>query len=622
MDEKKPWRLVLEIVDKTTRYIERTAGSYKHSSDIIECMFDRPIDVDMYGNIDAVDIFHSVFMFDYKMDQRVKEHGTIASFDDEVYTSYLHFDFDSADDPSESLRDVRKLIDRLDTIGVDVYSCCKVYYSGSKGMHVFVLNDDIAKVSGLKNTNSIVKFVCSNLADGLKTFDTSVYDKVRLIRCANSKHSKTGRYKIPMTVSEAQSLSMDEIIEMSSEQRDFEYAYKSSCNDYIADVIKEYTEDKKAERLPSTSKSSLIDGIANGFAKGSINTGLTSVAGMLHTHGLSDDIVSAVIASINSNSEGPLEEKYLDTIVKSVSRYKIKQEYQPIADDDIVDMHTAYAKWKESRLRAPRIKSGYDMLDPHLFTFDEGKVMMVAARAGIGKTNWGLQVANTIAESIDGEALFCSLEMSRSAIFYRAARIEGSYDMGDESNEEFTGFLLENEQICNDVCDRWDRIKIVDKDGLNISQIETYLKKANEMSGGRTKVLLVDYVGLISGTEDYKGLSEVAREFKNVAKRNNVRIVILVQLSRAAGDGSETVRLDHLRGSGSLEEAADIIIGMWRSTGDERRVHVIMLKNRDGERGVKFDLLQKCLVYANVPYDDSMDVENVAPSGQKRFGKR
>jgi replicative DNA helicase len=82
-----------------------------------------------------------------------------------------------------------------------------------------------------------------------------------------------------------------------------------------------------------------------------------------------------------------------------------------------------------------------------------------------------------------------------------------------------------------------------------------------------------------------------------MAKRLNTRVIMLVQLNRNAGSGNIEPEMHHIRDSGSVEEAADIILGLWRGSDESNRVHCKFLKNREGIRGAKFDLVQTGLSY-------------------------
>jgi replicative DNA helicase len=113
----------------------------------------------------------------------------------------------------------------------------------------------------------------------------------------------------------------------------------------------------------------------------------------------------------------------------------------------------------------------------------------------------------------------------------------------------------------------------------------------------QVSAVFIDYGGLIRGAEDYNKISSIARGLKELSKKLNTRVMCAVQLSRAAGDGTIPVTMDMLRDSGAWEEAADYIIGAWFSRSDQHRIHASILKNRQGERDVLFDIINKGLYY-------------------------
>ena len=70
-------------------------------------------------------------------------------------------------------------------------------------------------------SNCIYKYI-ANFAKGFtpnKTVDTQIYDNKRLFRIPNTRHEKSGLYKIPITLNELQTLSIDQIREMAVKQR-------------------------------------------------------------------------------------------------------------------------------------------------------------------------------------------------------------------------------------------------------------------------------------------------------------------------------------------------------------------------------------------------------------------
>jgi KaiC/GvpD/RAD55 family RecA-like ATPase len=565
------------------------------------------------------DAYTSVFTYQEEMNEHIKVAGTVRGYDGPVYTGYVHFDFDSDIDVTRAQKDTVELLDRMELFSIDVEKSCKIHFSGKKGFHVILYSKDIELISGRNDTNAIVKHVASKMAEGLKCFDSTPYDKTRLIRATNSLHGKSDMYKIPLTFKEIKTMMSSEIMSLARTQRDLKFETEPCSSQYIYEIIKDYEDNGSEKRQSTTSKSGLLLGLRDGFSSGERNSGLASVAGMLHSRGLSDDLVLEYTALANTRNDPPLPDIDVETIVRSVTRYKIDQKYIPEKDEDIKTMKDAYDTWRRQKLlirdRGLRLSSGFGRMDKGLYSFDEGKVMMIAARPGVGKTLMGMQVANTMATSLGGKVLFSSLEMQSSAIFYRASRIDASETMAEVENEEFTEFLLDNEDECMKTVSKWNNMLTVDRDGLSLEQIEAYYNRANE--NGEIKVLLIDYLGLVSGTNDYKGLSDVARELKNMAKRLNTRVIILVQLNRKAGDGTQEVFLDHLADSGQVEAAADIILGMWLSPDDPSRIHVKSCKNRDDRRDRKYDFIQKGMSYTETDFDDSQDFKEETKKGPK-----
>lgn len=566
------------------------------------------IDFDMFGIPFVQDAYHSVYKFDSEFKELLDTQHSVRGFNGRVYTSMFHWDMDDSDSLGNARRDTIELVDRLMEIGVEE-SNLRCYFSGRKGFHVFLLSNDIEQYNGNANTNEYIKYVCSHLAKGLKSFDESVYDKTRIIRCANSFHSKGLCYKIPITVDELNSMLEVQLLELAKGMRELDVFEEYSSLEYIQTLLSEYSEEANSpdyRRKPKVDGGTLVEGIYNGFEDGNRNVGLTSLAGLLHSRNITDSVVHAICTAVNNQSDSPMEESDIKTIVESVSKYKINEDFKPPEKSEILTMKEAAERWRYSKRNRQKIETGFEALDKELYTFDAGKVLMIAARSGIGKTSLGMQLANNLACNLGGEALFASLEMSSSAIFYRAAQINSGGDTRDA--EKFTNYLLDDNEYCERVANSWHSLRIIDKEGLSLDKIEAYFNMLQEENNGNTKCLIVDYLGLVANATDYHGVSEVARGLKNIAKRLNTRVIMLVQLSRGAGDGTIEPRLNHMRDSGSIEEAADIILGMWRSTANQYRIHCKMLKNRDGILGVTFDLMQDGLNYKSADFDDSNDV--------------
>jgi KaiC/GvpD/RAD55 family RecA-like ATPase len=597
------------------RYSEQVIGDIYKRGNIVEIP-DSNINIDAFGH-SVENAFHSVYMYDHNMITHVEENSSVRGFDGPVMADAFVWDFDHNEDIGKSQADAIELIERLESMGIDNNSI-RVFFSGNKGFHVYFLSKELKDLGCSHIIPQISKMVCKNIAEGLQTADESIYDRTRIIRVINSKHPKSGLYKIPLDIEELRNCGTEDIQEMAQEQREPDFFESWDTADYIQGLIDSYvSNDKGNKKDRKTAKTTMVDGILEGFKDGNRNVGLSSLAGVLHSRNISDDIVFGLLSAVNEKSDDPLSEDSLMTIVNSVGRYPVEAIYEDPDEDDIITMEQAAERWLHLKQNRVYMETGYSHLDEQLVNFDPGKVMMVAARGGVGKTGWSMQLCNDMAKSQGGYNLFCSLEMPASAIFYRAAQIEMNKDDKFMEASAFNDFLLDDDDIKKKTFEQWKNTIMIDKPSLSIQQIEKYFVQAQEKYNGECKTLLIDYVGLIANTEDYRNLSIVAKELKNIAKRLNIRIVLLVQFSRKAGDGTIEPSMDMMRDSGSLEEAADIVIGMWRSPDDPMVLHVKFLKNRDGLLGYKFDLVQEGLKYTSRDFTE--DKNTIQFTGDKTW---
>ena len=255
------------------------------------------------------------------------------------------------------------------------------------------------------------------------------------------------------------------------------------------------------------------------------------------------------------------------------------------------------------------VSTGFKSLDNYLLGLRAGQMMVVGARPGVGKTAFALNLALNAAASGASVAFF-SLEMSKTEI---AQRLLAS---------EATSISLQNIRSGNIPNDAWSDvinatgrlsrldIQIDDTPGTTVTEIRT---KARRMLRGKEQgIVIVDYLQLLSAPSNGRRndsraneVSEMSRGIKIMAKELGVPVVALSQLnrdveSRSGGRGenskSKRPQLSDLRESGSIEQDADIVILLDRSTTEEEAARpdrpdqgitdFIIAKNRSGGLGV------------------------------------
>lgn len=133
----------------------------------------------------------------------------------------FHMDFDNEESPDKARKEavavVKKLIQDYEVPEENI----EIAFSGMKGISLTV---DCRVFSAESSVflpliwKSIVQELITKLK--LKIADTSVYDRRRLWRLLNSKHQKTGLYKIPLTLTESEKLTIKEIKEKAAKPRE------------------------------------------------------------------------------------------------------------------------------------------------------------------------------------------------------------------------------------------------------------------------------------------------------------------------------------------------------------------------------------------------------------------
>ena len=129
-----------------------------------------------------------------------------------------------------------------------------------------------------------------------------------------------------------------------------------------------------------------------------------------------------------------------------------------------------------------------------------------------------------------------------------------------------------------------------------MEQLEQALDATQAKADHPVSVLAIDYLSLLNtrdlGNNLYGQISCAAREMKNLAKRRDLAIICLCQVSRASGeDGSTPLNIYSARESGAIEESADFLLGLYRPHLHEEEDNIIavqILKNRKGQDGVEF----------------------------------
>jgi replicative DNA helicase len=249
--------------------------------------------------------------------------------------------------------------------------------------------------------------------------------------------------------------------------------------------------------------------------------------------------------------------------------------------------------------------TGFPGLDLRIGGLRDGRVYVIAARPGMGKTSLATQMIRSVVTSNAERrgVLFASLEMPRDQIGERLISQECVLDtrkveLGMLTRQEWTGVTEASSKI-----GKWPLI-IEDRAALTVSLLRSSIRRAarrleREFGVGLGMVAL-DYLQLMGDTDLPRGLNDNSRierqsaGIKDISKEFNVPVLLLSQLNRDCEKRpNKRPQLSDLRSSGAIEQDAHTIMFLYRDDQyreegavKDNQAEVIIAKARGGRTGV------------------------------------
>jgi hypothetical protein len=258
------------------RYIEVVRGGYKarRSGKMVER--ENPFLLDCFGRPAEGEIHASVFV--YPIDavayresplkgtdgERGQGKGSIAGYDGPVKAMGLHIDLDGEGDPNLVLGEARDLVSKLREVYAVAPSNIRVFFSGNRGFHFYILDEKFKDQSGSEGVPLAIAKACRQLAGQYGCFDGQVYNRTSLLRVTNTRHPKTGLYKVPLSHQTLQSWTWEQIQNYAKCQRSLRDSIEvvSQPMDLYAETLKDYLPllDKRFNRDPASGVIRFEDG--------------------------------------------------------------------------------------------------------------------------------------------------------------------------------------------------------------------------------------------------------------------------------------------------------------------------------------------------------------------------
>ena len=576
------------------------------------------------------DWYSTLFYYPKEIVPYFEQDKSIRGYSGKAYSKSLVWDFDCDTDVSKAQKDTITLLERLQSDSVAINSSVSVWYSGSKGFHVScALNEEV--------TPDVMKTVCSNLAKGLETYDAVIYNATRIFRIPNTKHQKTGLYKIEIEPDELLNLTIEQIKQKASRPSFLNFTPIPTT----ANLLQKYQvlETKIAPKFVATSKTStngirgldtinwknmpknlprciyaLQHGIAKpgerenvffrlanfyrnqGFPKevtGRLLKGIAELNHRLYPEApkiSKDEIWNMAVASayreggnfkqvagatgISSNDD--LIKNYCDclnTNVECILHSRNNKANTTIQIDQVADWFTDFAKNYDTNI----VRTGIKFIDENM-RLQSGASYLLVGSTGSGKTTLSLNIMEN-ANKLGQYTMFFSLDMEKRMVYLKLAQKLTKY-----SQREIFKFYKENNvekmaEIKSVIAKTYSKTYFDFSSTLTADQMRDKVLATEERTKNKIKLVIVDYAGRMAGpfSDTYANAKFNALKSKEVADLTDATWIFIAQISRNTGDSFNPLRTKRCaKESGDWEDAASGIITMWRPyAGIEGRDNVM-----------------------------------------------
>ncbi len=273
-----------------------------------------------------------------------------------------------------------------------------------------------------------------------------------------------------------------------------------------------------------------------------------------------------------------------ESTVFSLAQQHLKQVFTPVKSilaesfDRLDELHKS-----AGALRG--VPSGFSDLDETLAGMQDSNLLILAARPGVGKTAFALNIAQNAAFRYKLPVGFFSLEMSKEELMDRLLVSQAEIDAWKMK----TGRLDEDEfsKLSDAMGELYETpLYIDDTPGMSILEMRTKARRLQAEHGLR--LVIVDYLQLARPVRNLDNrvaeVSEVSQGLKNLARELKVPVLALSQLSRQVESrGIKKPQLADLRESGAIEQDADVVMFLWRENDEDlENMKLDIAKHRNG----------------------------------------
>ncbi len=276
-----------------------------------------------------------------------------------------------------------------------------------------------------------------------------------------------------------------------------------------------------------------------------------------------------------------------------VAQHKVKPSFYPsreLADEALRIIETLY----EKKELITGLSTGFEKLDRMTAGLQPSDLIIVAARPGLGKTSFCLNIASHVVIDKGKPVGIFSLEMTREQLMLRMFSARAKVNFSDIRS----GYLRDRDfSKLVEVRDLFSQADLYIDDTPAIGVLELRAKARRLKREKGLELLVVDYLQLMHGSgraeNREREIAEISGSLKALAKELSIPIIAVSQLSRQTeARADKRPQLADLRESGTLEQDSDLVIFIHRADAYRKNqdewdgiAEIIVGKQRNGPTG-------------------------------------
>lgn len=572
-------------MDNGKRYVELAVGSVSNRGIIV------PIEEVHSFLKPNEELYVSYFSYDQDIVEHMKTYKTVKSFKGKHYLRNIIFDLDKGALTENALLElVRYFINETlrDEWKLDIDEI-QPFFSG-RGFHIHT-----SDFFGFKDEITLPETMATTLSEYFPQAD-NIYNKNRIIRVNNSFNMKSQLHKIPLSIDEVNSLSVDEIKSLAKTQRHgFEYAPLPQIEKpHTSKILKPYKEDTKERVQVKDDVSGVVTCIQKIFkegpVKGSRHTKILRMVSSFRRHGIPREGVYAMMERWVPDFEVNEVRRMVDNVFDNGYRYgcndSIMKEYcsakcvyhknknYTLRFKTIAEIEAEYVNKLRNgesnkiinikEIFPSAIGANTNERELPKWSISPGQFCIIQGDTGVGKSTF----TRFLVHKSGLKTAFCSLEEDEEATSLKFIQMAHSLTQQEMENH----YAVHSNYLSNALS-----AITIDQVPPTIDDIRKYVSEENP------DILVIDttdeiVVPFAKGEIDRQ--NKVALILKEIAQQQKIIVIGVHHLSKASSKNPTQVGVHDGKGSSSFPQKADKVISINGLPNERRRV-VQSVKSRN-----------------------------------------